>query len=155
MPKRSQTTICKHVGDLFREFGTLPGTYQKTSCSKPGAVLQVLRSKSVTSKFIQILHEKPPEQLESTCKHVGDVLREFEVNSRTYQNRPFSKPWATAQAFWSKSANFGGLKILAKSSIAMPYAVRNSFSSIWAMFWWSLRWIPELTKVDTVENHGL
>ena len=70
----------------------------------------------------------------SIFKHVGDVLREFGVSSRTFQNRPCSKPWAIAQAFWSKSVSFGPLKILPKSSLAMPYAVRNPFSSMWAMF---------------------
>ena len=40
---------------------------------------------------------------------------EFETVSRTDQNPPCSKPWAIAQAFCSKSADFEPLKIVLES----------------------------------------
>ena len=66
---------------------------------------------------------------------MDDVSREFRMIPGTYQNPPFSKPWAIAQAFCSKSPDFGAhtdhttnLEILLKGRFRwwLPVLVLNS-----------------------------
>ena len=92
---------------------------------------------------------------QSICKHICDVFREFGPISSTYQNPPSSKPWAIAQAFLSKLADFGSLHILSKTSLTSLYAVRNPFASIFATFLGSLGRFPALVKIGHVQYHGL
>ena len=56
-------------------------------------------------------------------------FRKFGTISRTFQNRPCSKPWAIAQAFCSKRADFRPSRIHSKSTKTVPERVRNPFSS--------------------------
>ena len=216
---RSQKSICKHVGDVFREFGPISSTCQNQPFSKPWAIAHAFSSKSddfVSLKifpkpsrtslyalrnpfasmlatflgslgrfpalakirhlqnhgyspgfFVKIgrfrLIENSPENFtkkslrtqQSICKHICDVFREFGPISNTYQNPPSSKPWAIAQAFLSKLADFGSLHILSKTSLTRLYAVRNPFASIFATFLGSLGRFPALTKIRPLQNHGL
>ena len=277
---RSQKSICKHLGDVFREFWPISSTYQNPPSSKPWAIAQAFRSKSAdfgsfqilsktsrTSlyavrnpfasifatflgslgrfpalvkighvqshglqprlflqnrpisshcKFSRELHEQvfthldihlqacwrrfqgvwvdfrhlpesamfktmgynpgffvkigrfrlianvpenftnnPVRSQKSICKHICDVFREFAPISSTWQNQPCSKPWAIAQVFWSKSADFGSLQMFPKTSRTIPYVVRNPFASIFATFLGSLRRFPALAKISHVQNHGL
>ena len=216
---RSQKSICKHLGDVFREFWPISSTCQNQPCSKPWAIVQAFWSKSAdfvslkilpkTSRtslyalrnpfasmlatflgslgrfpalakirhlqnhgyspgfFVKIgrfrLIENSPENFtkkslrtqQSICKHICDVFREFGPISNTYQNPPSSKPWAIAQAFLSKLADFGSLHILSKTSLTRLYAVRNPFASIFATFLGSLGRFPALTKIRPLQNHGL
>ena len=55
---------------------------------------------------------------------------EFGAISRTCQNRPCSKPWAIAQAFCSKSANFRALQIHPKSTETVVQVVKNQFRRV-------------------------
>ena len=77
---------------------------------------------------------EPPKQsrnqLEIDFQACTMVFREFGVIRRTYENPPFSKPWAMAQAFWSKSANLGSLGIHPKSTQTIEKPVRNLFSGM-------------------------
>ena len=50
--------------------------------------------------------------------------------SRTCQNRPCSKPWAIAQAFCSKSANFRAWRIHPKSTETVVKVVKNQFRRV-------------------------
>ena len=61
-------------------------------------------------------------------------FREFGTNSQSYQNPPSSKPWAIAQAFWSKLVDFGPLRILTESLGTSPKTFRNPFGSRKATF---------------------
>ena len=216
---RTQTSICTHVSDVFREFWPISSTYQNPPSSKQWAIAQDFgqnRPIAAHSKFSRKLHEQVFTQLEihfqacwrrfyrvwadfqhlpkspmfktmgyspgffvkigrfrliqnypenftnnplrsqkSICKHLGDVFREFGPIFSTCQNQPFSKPSAIAQAFWSKSADFGSFQILSKTSRTTLYAVRNPFPSIQATFLGSLGRFPALAKISHVQNHGL
>ena len=66
----------------------------------------------------------------SICEHVRGVSEKFGAISDTYQNRPCSKAWAIAQAFWSKWANFGPLQNHGKSTQTIAQALRNLFASM-------------------------
>ena len=61
-------------------------------------------------------------------------FRKFGAISRTCQNRPCSKPWAIAQAFCSKSANFRPLRIQRKSTQTVAQGVRNHFRRVYEAF---------------------
>ena len=52
----------------------------------------------------------------------------------TFKNRPCSKPWAIAQAFCSKSANFRPLRIDPKSTQTVAQAVENHFRTVFRCF---------------------
>ena len=278
-PVRSQKAICKHLGDVFREFGSISSTCQNQPCSKPWAIVQAFSSKSAdfgslqmfpkTSrtipyvvrnpfasilatfseslgrfpalaqishfqnhglqpriscqngpisahcKFSPKLHEQVFTQLEihlqaswrrfqglladfqhlqksalfktmgynpgfsvkigrfrlipnslenvtneslrsqeSICKHICDVFREFGPISSSCQNRPCSKPWAIAQAFFSKSADFVSLQILPKTSRTSLYELTNPFASMLATFLGSLGRFQALAKISHFQNHG-
>ena len=56
-------------------------------------------------------------------------FREFGTNPKTYPNPPSSKPWAIAQAFWSKSADYGPFGIHPKSPPTFSKVVGNPFAS--------------------------
>ena len=216
---RSQKSICKHLGDVFREFRPISSTCQNQPFSKPWAIAHAFSSKSAdfvslkifpkTSRtslyalrnpfasmlatflgslgrfpalakirhlqnhgyspgfFVKIgrfrLIDNSPENFtkkslrtqQSICKHICDVFREFGPISSTYQNPPSSKPWAIAQAFRSKSADFGSFQILSKTSRMSLYVVRNPIASIFATFLGSFGRFPALVKIGHVQYHGL
>ena len=115
---------------LLREFETISNTYQNPSCSKPWAIAQAFWSKSVDFEPLGIsrnLFQQAPKQLEFHFKAYRRLLREFETISNTYQNPSCSKPWAIAQAFWSKSVDFGPLGIYPKSVPTSSKTVRIPF----------------------------
>ena len=81
-------------------------------------------------------------------------FREFGAISRSWQNRPCSKPWAIAQAFCSKSANFRPLRIHTKSTQTVAQAVTNHFTTVLQAFqrvWSDFR---ELTKSAMFKTMG-
>ena len=82
-------------------------------------------------------------------------FREFGAISRTCQNPPCSKPWAIAQAFCSKTANFRPLRIHPKSTQTIAQIVRNSFRRVQEAVSESLERFPGLSKIRHVQNHGL
>ena len=64
-------------------------------------------------------------QLRAQRRH----FREFGTIPSTYPNPPSSKPWAIAQAFCSKSADFGPSGIHPKSTQTIPKVVGNPIKS--------------------------
>ena len=80
-------------------------------------------------------------------------FREFGAISRTCQNRPCSKPWAIAQAFCSKSADFRPLRIHPKSTKTVAEAVTNYFgtgSQTFQRVWSDLQYLPKSAMFKTV-----
>ena len=57
-------------------------------------------------------------------------FREFGAISRTYQNRPSSKPWAIAQGFCSKTAKFRPLRIHPKTTQTVPQRLKINFINV-------------------------
>ena len=105
--------------------------------------------------FTRNPHQQPRKQLEIHLQAYRRRFREFGAISRTYQNPPCSKPWAVAQAFCSKSANFRPLRIHPKSTPTIPQAARNPFAGTYEAFqgdWSNFQHLPNLRHV---QNHGL
>ena len=155
---RTQKSICKHSGDILMEFGPISSTCQNSPCSKPWATAHTFWSKSTDFVSLQILPKTSRTSLyaltNSFASMLTTFLREFWPIYSTYQNPPTSKPWAIAQAFSSKWADFGSLQIFRKTSRTSLYALRNPFASMLATFLGSLGRFPALTKISHVQNHG-
>ena len=80
-------------------------------------------------------------------------FREFGAISRTCQNRPCSKPWAIAQAFCSKSANFRPLRIQRKSKQTVAQGVKNHFRRVQVAFqrvWSDFQDLPKSAMFKTM-----
>ena len=140
----------------MREFGTISNTYQNPSCSKPWAIAQAFWSKSVDFGPLGIyrnLFEQAPKQLEFHFKASRRRLREFGTISNTNQNPSSSKPWAIAQAFWSKSVDFGPLGIYPKSVRTSPKTVWIPFGRPYATFegvWDDFQHLPKSVLFKTM-----
>ena len=156
---RSQKSICKHLGDVFREFWPISSTCQNQPCSKPWAIVQAFWSKSADFVSLKILPKTSRTSLYALTNSFASMLmtflRECWPIYSTYQNPPFSKPWAIAHAFSSKSDDFVSLKIFPKTLRTSLYALRNPFASMLATFLGSLGGFPALTKIRPLQNHGL
>ena len=81
-------------------------------------------------EFTRNQHKGSRKQLEMILEGCRMRFREFGAISRTYQNPPCSKPWAIAQAFCSKTANFRPLRIHPKSTQRIAQIVRNDFRRV-------------------------
>ena len=161
-PKYPQTVSEVVINDFqaflrrFREFGAIFGTYPNPPCSKPWAIAQAFCSKSANSGPLRI-HPKYPQTVSEVV--INDFqaflrrLREFGAIFGTYPNPPCSKPWAIAQAFCSKSANSGPLRIHPKYPQTVSQVVINRFSSIFEAFqrvWSDFRHIPKSAMFETM-----
>ena len=160
--EQSRTQLEIHLQAYLRRFQGVWADFQhlpksaifKTMCYSPGFLVKIGRFRLIPNSP-EIFTKNPVRSQKSICKHLGDVFREFVPISSTCQNQPFSKPWAIAQAFWSKSADFVSLQMFPKSSRTIQYVVRNPFASIFATFLGSLGRFPALTKIRPLQNHGL
>ena len=76
------------------------------------------------------------------------------MSSRTCQNRPRSKPWAIAQAFCSKSANFRHLRIQPKSTQTVAEAVANHFRTVLEAFQRVWSYFQDFTKSAIFKTIG-
>ena len=77
------------------------------------------------------------------------VLSDFQ----DLQNRPCSKPWAIAQAFCSKSANFRPLRIHPESTQTVAQAVTNHFRTVLQAFqrvWSEFQDLPKSAMFKTM-----
>ena len=117
----------------FKEFGAISRTYQNPPCSKLWVLAQDSSSKTVDFGPLRI-HRKStqtvPQELKIHLQGCRSRFKEFGAISRTYQNPPCSKPWAIAQAFCSKTVDFGHLRIRRKSTQTVPPGVRNPFARV-------------------------
>ena len=92
-------------------------------------------------EFTQNGHKESRKGLEIILEGFRRRFREFGAISRTYQNPPCSKPWAIAQAFCSKTANFRPLQIYPKWTQAVAQGVtihfrrvQEAFQKVWSDF---------------------
>ena len=79
-------------------------------------------------------HKQSGKQSQIILEWFWRRFREFRAISRTCQNRPCSKPWAIAQAFCSKSADFRPLRIHPKLTRTVAQAVTNQFRMVLEAF---------------------
>ena len=107
----------------FTEFGTIPGTYQNPPPSKPWAIAQAFCSKLGDFRPLRI-HPKSSVTIPQTVRNPfssmwAKLYREVWTISGTFENPPSSKPWAIAQAFCSKQADFRPVRIHPKYSVTI------------------------------------
>ena len=113
---KSTHTVSQRLRNNFRTvsqaFQRVWGDSQnlpKSAMFKPWAITQGFCSK--TAKFRPSrIHPKSTQTVAQRLRNYLEwfrrYFREFGAISRTYQNRPFSKPWAIAQGFAQKRPNF-------------------------------------------------
>ena len=125
--------ICKHVGGDSGSLERIPTLTQIRHFQNHGLQPRLFgqnRPISDPSEFARNRHQHSRKQLEMHLQACRRGFREFGTNPNTYPNPPFSKPWAIAQAFWSKSADFGPFGIQPKCTPTLSKVVGNPFGSI-------------------------
>ena len=85
-------------------------------------------------EFTKNLYQQSRKQMEIHLQEHRRRFRKFGAISRSYQNPPCSLPWAIAQAFCSKTANFRPWRIQPKSTQTAAKGVRNRFRRVWETF---------------------
>ena len=103
-------------------FGAISRIYQNPPCSNPWAIAQAFCSKWPIfdpCEFTQNGHKQSRKELQIILEGFRRRFRMFGAISRIYQNPPCSNPWAIAQAFCSKTANFRPLRIHRNSTQAV------------------------------------
>ena len=127
-------------------------------CSKPWAIAQAFCSKSVNFRPLRIhpifRHKQSRNKSEIILERFCRRFREFAAISRSWQNRPCSKPWAIAQAFCSKSPNFRPLRIHPKSTQTFAQEVANHFRTVFEAFQRVWSDFQELTKSAMFKTMG-
>ena len=102
-------------------------------------------------KSIQIV----PQALRNPC---ATIYESFQEGLSDFQHLPksamFKKAWAIAQAFCSKSANFGPKRIHSKSIQIVPPALRNPFATIYESFQEGLSVFQHLPKSAMFKSMG-
>ena len=103
--------------------------------------------------MIRNLHKHSGKYLEMHLQAQRRRFREFGTNPKTYPNPPSSKPWAIAQAFWSKSADYGPFGIHPKSPPTFSKVGGNPFASTLDAFqdvWNDSRNLPKSAMFKTM-----
>ena len=134
--KQSQI-ILERFCRRFREFGAISRTCQNRPCSKPWAIAQAFCSKSANFRPLRIHPKSTQTVAQAVTNHFRTVLQAFKRVWSDFQDLPKSamfKPWAIAQAFCSKSANFRPFRIHPKSTQTVAQAVTNHFRTVLQAF---------------------
>ena len=98
-------------------------------------------------------HKQSRKQSQIILELFFTHFREFGAISRTCQNRPCSKPWAIAQAFCTKSADFRPLRLHPKSTQTVAQAVTNHFRTVLETFqrvWSDFQDLPKSAMFKTM-----
>ena len=158
-PSRKQSQIIlERFWRRFREFGAISMTCQNRPCSKPWAIAQAFCSKSANFRPLRIHPKSTQTSAQALTNHFRTVLQAFQRVWSDFLDLPKSaifKPWAIAQAFCSKSANFRPLRIHPKSIQTFAQALTNHFRTVFAGVSESLERYLGLAKIGHVQNLGL
>ena len=131
-------------------------TCQNRPCSKPWAQPRPFaRNRAIFDPYEFTLnrHKQSRKQSQIILERFWGRFREFGAISRTCQNRPCSKPWAIAQAFCSKWADFRPLRIHPKSTQTVAQAVTNHFRTVLEAFqrvWSDFQDLPKSAMFKTM-----
>ena len=101
----------------------------KTMGYSPGFLLKIGQF-STLENSPEIDKNMRCKELKTSLGGFWNRFREFGAISRTCKNRHCSKPWAIAQAFCSKSANFRPLRIHPKSTKTCVQGVKIQFRRV-------------------------
>ena len=140
----------------LREFGAISRTCPNPPYSKPWAIAQGFCSKPAKFRPSRILpksNKQSRKVLEIILEGFWRHFREFGAISRTCPNPPFSKPWAIAQAFCSKTFDFRPSRILQKSTQTVAQRVRNHFRIVQEAFqrvWSDFQDLPKSAMFKTM-----
>ena len=163
LPKSTQT-VAQRVRNHFRrvqeafqrvwiDFQDLPkSAIFKTMGYSPGFLLK--RPIFDTLKVTRNRHKQSRKQLEIILEGFRRHFREFGAISRTCPNPPFSKPWAIAQGFCSKSAKFRPSRIHPKTRQTVAQRVRNHFRRVLEAFQRVWSDSPDLPKSGMFKTMG-
>ena len=117
----------------FRVFGGISRISWNRPCSKPWAI--ALCSKSANFRHLRINPKSTQTVAEAVIlERFWRRFREFRSISRSWKNRPCSKPWAIPQAFCSKSAKFRSLQMHLKSTQKVAQEDTNNFRTVLEAF---------------------
>ena len=98
-------------------------------------------------------HKQSRKQSQIILERFWRHFREFGAIFRTCQNRPCSKPWAIAQGFCSKSADFRPLRIHPKATQTVAQAVTDHFRTVLEAFqrvWSDFQDLPKSAMFKTM-----
>ena len=146
--KQSQISLerfCRHS----REFGAISRTWQNRACSKSWAVAQAFCSKSANFRPLRIHPKSTQTVAQAVTNHFRTVLQAFQrvwSDSLDWPKSAMFKPWAIAQAFCSKSANFRHFRIHPKLTQTSAQALTNHFRTVLQAFqrvWSDFRDLPK------------
>ena len=142
--ERSQKSFQKGLGGVLENLERFPGVTKIGHVQNHGLQHRLFAQNRPIfdpCEFTRNRHKESRKKLEIILEGFRRRFRVFAAISRTCQNRPCSKPWAIAQAFCSKPANFRPLRIHPKSIQRVAQGVRNhfrrvqeAFQSIWSDF---------------------
>ena len=131
-PESSWKSICTHIGDISESLEQFQAPTQIGPVQNHGLYHRVFGQ----NRWISDLSEFNPNLLEQSRKNLQIHLhahrrhfRKFGTIPSTFPNWPCSKPWAIAQAFCSKSVDFGTFGIHPKSSGTIPKVLANTFEN--------------------------
>ena len=129
-PESSFKYICKHIGGVSGSFERFPVLTKspifKTMGYSPGFLLKIGRFRTIRN-LPQIFTKKCKSSWKSIWKHIGGVSGRLERFPALIQIHHFQKRWAIAQAFCSKSPDFGPFGTYPKSSPKSPKVFGNPF----------------------------
>ena len=150
--------ICERFCRRFTEFRSNLQELTKSAMFKtmgysPGLLLEIGQF-SNSYELTLNRHKQSRKQSQIILERFCGRFREFGAISRSWQNRPCSKPWAIAQAFCSKSANFRTLRINPKSTQTVVQAVTNHFRTVLQPFQRVWSDLQELTKSAMFKTMG-
>ena len=123
----------KGLGAISESLERFPGLTKIRHFQNHGLYPRLFAQKRPISdphEFTRNRHKQSRKELQIVFEGFRRHFREFGAISRTYQNPPFSKPWAIAQAFCSKTANFGPSRIHPKSTQTVAEGVTNRFRRV-------------------------
>ena len=138
---------------VWSDFQDLPKSAMfKPMGYSPGLLLEIgqFSALRIHPKSIQSSRSQSQIILERFCRR----FREFGAISRTCQNRPCLNPWAIAQTFSSKAANFRHLRIHPKSTQTVAQAVRNLFRTVLEAFQRAWTYFQDLPKSAMFKTMG-
>ena len=114
-------------------------------------------SKSANIRHFRIHPKSTQTVAQAVTNHFRTVLQAFQRVWSDFQDLPKSamfKPWAIAQAFCSKSANFRHFRIHPKSTQTSAQALTNHFRTVLQAFQRVLRDFRDLPKSAMFKTMG-
>ena len=153
---KSQKSFQKGLGGISESLERFPGLAQIRHFQNHGLQPRLFaqnRPNFDPPEFSQNRHKHSRKELEIILEGFRRHFREFGAISRTCPNPPFSKPWAIAQAFCSKSAKVRPSRILPKSTQTVAQRVRNHFRRVQGAFqrvWSDFQDLPQSAIFKTM-----